>query len=171
MWTHEVLIRITTLAGTADTAADGGSGYGLALLWLGVIVAAIAIESITSEMVSIWFAPAALVSMILSFFTDFTVQLIVFIVLSAALIITTKIIASKKEKKDGSSAKSGIEQLIGRQAVVVEAIDNRLESGAVKINGQLWTARMESDDDKPAVGEHVEIAVISGSKLICRPVQ
>lgn len=167
MWTHEFLTQIMSLTDTAE----GGFEYGFALLWLGVIVAAIAIESVTSEMVSIWFAPAALVAMILSFFCDFTVQLIVFVVLSAALITVMKIFITKREKLTGGKPQSGIEQLIGRQAVVVEPIDNRKEEGAVKINGQLWTARMESDTDTPAVGEHVQIAVVSGSKLICRPVQ
>ena len=167
MWTHEFITQVMALTDTAE----GGFEYGYALLWLGVIVAAVAIESITSEMVSIWFAPAALVAMILSFFCDFPVQLIVFIVLSAALITVMKIFFTKREKLTGGKPQSGIEQLIGQSAVVVEQIDNRSELGAVKINGQLWTARMESDDDKPAVGEHVEIAVVSGSKLICRPVQ
>lgn len=167
MWTHEFITHVMALTDTAE----GGFEYGCALLWLGVIVAAVAIESITSEMVSIWFAPAALVAMILSFFCDFTVQLIVFIVLSAALITVMKIFFTKREKLTGGKPQSGIEQLIGQSAVVVEQIDNRSEQGAVKINGQLWTARMDSDTDTPAVGDHVTIVKVSGSKLICRPVQ
>lgn len=166
MWTQMILNSFTVLTAASESRVN----YTMAIIWLGVIVAAIAIESVTAEMVSIWFAPAAFVSMILSFFCNFTVQLIVFVALSVVLITATKIIAAKREKKDKDAPpQSGIEQLIGKQAVVVEAIDNCAEQGVVRINGQLWSARMESDNDKPAEGDHLTIVQVCGSKLICRP--
>lgn len=166
MWTQTILNPLAALT----AAAESGVNYTMAIVWLGVIVAAIAVESVTSEMVSIWFAPAALVAMILSFFCNFTVQLIVFVALSVVLITVTKIIAAKKEKKEKDvPPQSGVEQLIGRQVIVVEPIDNRTEQGVVKVNGQLWSARMEEDDDTPAEGEHLTVAQVCGSKLICRP--
>ena len=57
----------------------------------------------------------------------------------------------------------------GKQALVEEDIDNAAAKGVVKINGQLWTARMESPYDKPVKGDWVEIVRVEGSKLICKP--
>lgn len=141
------------------------------ILWLVVLVGAFFLESVTAEMVSIWFAPAAFVAMILSFFCEPMVQFIVFTVLSVVMIVLAKTVLRSVLKKKQSKPASGIEQIIGLKAVVVERIDNEVEAGVVKINGQLWTARSENPADKPAAGDHVEIVSVAGSKLIVRPIQ
>ena len=60
--------------------------------------------------------------------------------------------------------------LIGRQAKVEEDIDNGEEKGAVKVNGQIWSARMTDDADTASAGEFVIIESISGVKLICKKI-
>lgn len=141
------------------------------ILWLVVLVAAFFIESATAEMVSIWFVPAAFTAMVLSFFFGPEVQFIVFIALSVLMIVLAKTVLRSVLKKKKEKPASGIEQLVGQQAVVVEAIDNRTETGVVKINGQLWTARTENPADTPAPGDHVEILSVAVSKLIVRPIK
>ena len=59
------------------------------IIWLVIFVLALLIEAIGPEIVSIWFAGGALVSLIISFIpgVDWWVQLIVFAVVSAALLV------------------------------------------------------------------------------------
>ena len=47
-------------------------------------------------------------------------------------------------------------------------ISNSEELGAVKVGGQVWSARMSSDGETARVGEFVIVESISGVKLICR---
>ena len=70
-------------------------------------------------------------------------------------------------KKVGSE-KTDTDLLIGRQVKVEEDIDNSEEKGAVRVNGQIWSARMENDLETAKVGEFVTVQSISGVKLICR---
>jgi membrane protein implicated in regulation of membrane protease activity len=65
--------------------------------------------------------------------------------------------------------KTNAAALEGKLALVEEPIDNAAPSGAVKINGQLWTARTENPVDRPAKGDWVEIIRVEGAKLICKP--
>ena len=47
-----------------------------------------------------------------------------------------------------------------------EAIDNLQGTGAVAVDGKVWTARMEEDEQTAAVGEVVIARRIEGVKLI-----
>ncbi|MBQ3639766.1 MAG: NfeD family protein, partial [Clostridia bacterium] len=61
--------------------------HGAFLFWMAVAIVSLIIEALTTELVSCWFAPSAIVSMILSGFVDiFWVQLLVFLVLSVLLL-------------------------------------------------------------------------------------
>jgi membrane protein implicated in regulation of membrane protease activity len=149
----------------------GQVSLGLPLLWLSVLVLALLVEGATAEMVSIWFAPGAFVTMILSFFVDSVViQVVTFAALSALLLILAKTVFKKRLTGRGRISLTNADALVGQAAMVEEAIDNQREQGVVKINGQLWTARCEKDEDKPEKGQHVRIVRIAGSKLICAPV-
>ena len=72
----------------------------MTIVWAVVFVAALWIEAETAEMVAIWFLPAAIVGLVLSFF-DITwwVQCVVFVVLSAILLILAKTVLKKYFKK------------------------------------------------------------------------
>lgn len=148
----------------------GDFSLGFPLLWLGVLVLALVVEGITAEMVSIWFAPGAFVTMVLSFFVDdFVIQLVTFAALSVLLLILAKTVFKKKFTARSKISLTNADALVGQAAMVEETIDNQKEQGVVKINGQLWTARCERDEDKPGKGQHVRIVRVAGSKLICTP--
>ncbi len=141
---------------------------GAFLFWGFVAIASLVIEALTAELVSCWFAPSAIVSMILSSFMDiFWVQLLVFMVLSILLLAFARRIVKKhldSKKKSNLNADS----LIGRTGIVQEPINNLLETGSVKIAGLVWTARSVRDEEiKPDT--IVVVREISGVKLICEP--
>lgn len=139
-------------------------------LWLGILVLAVFVEALTSSMVSVWFAPAALASMILAAFSVRRwIQVVVFFVLSICFIFLFERFF-RRYFKGKASKRTNTDLLIGQKAMVVEAINNLTGSGAVRLNGQEWSARSESGEEirKDTV---VEVLSISGVKLICKPVQ
>ena len=59
--------------------------------WIGMIVLSIIAEAATTDLVAIWFMPAALVSLILSLVDmPLWIQIVVFIVLVAAFLMFSK---------------------------------------------------------------------------------
>ena len=141
----------------------------LPLLWFSVILLTLVIESQTAELVSIWFAPGAFVAMILAFLdVRIAIQLAVFVALTVLGLILTFSVIRPRVKAKAKSEKTNADALAGRLALVEEDIENQSAKGVVKINGQLWTARTDSPDDKPVKGEWVEILRVEGAKLICK---
>ena len=140
------------------------------LLWFGIIVLTLVVESQTADLVAIWFAPGAFVSMILAFFNvQFWVQFGVFIGLTVIGLILSFAWIRPMMKKRVKIEKTNAEALAGKLAMVEEDVNNAIPTGVAKINGQLWTARMENPIDTATKGEWVEIVRVEGSKLICRP--
>ena len=125
-------------------------------VWLGVIILAVILEASTCALVSIWFIPAAVVSLILSFFpVPLWIQITVFVVCSALLLIFTKVIFKKTLglKRTATNA----DAVIGEEAIVMEPIDN--------IEG---IARSYAKDIKYEKGEILNVVAIEGVKLICK---
>ena len=142
----------------------------LPLLWFSVVVLTVVVESQTADLVSIWFAPGAVVAMILAFCeVHIGIQLGVFVATTILGLILTFTVIRPRMKAKNHVEKTNADALEGRVALVEESIDNLAATGAVKINGQLWTARVEDPADKPAKGEWVEIVRVEGAKLICKP--
>ena len=134
-------------------------------VWLGVIAAAVVVEALTVELVSIWFLPSALAALILSFFdVPVWVQILVFVIGFLVLFAVFKLWLWRyiKPKKTPTNADS----LIGETVTVTEDIDNLSEKGAVKTRGVVWTARSLDDGMKIEAGKHVTVKEIRGNKLI-----
>ncbi len=133
--------------------------------FIAVIILAIIIELLTEQHVSIWFVPAAiLVTVIDLFYPDIVLELIVFLVLSAAGIIAAKFIFNKTK----GDTRTNIDAIIGEKCVVTEKIDNFAGCGQARVGGQIWSARGASETDAFEVGEVLNIVAIEGVKLICK---
>ena len=142
----------------------------LPLLWFALILLTLVVESQTADLVSIWFAPGAFVAMILAFCdVHIAIQLAVFVVLTVLGLILTFTVIRPRVRAKNRVEKTNADAMAGKLALVEEDIDNSQPTGVAKINGQLWTARMEDPADKPVKGEWVEIIRVEGSKLICKP--
>ena len=143
--------------------------FAMTLIWAVIFVLAMFIEAQTAEMVAVWFMPGALISLVLSIFEVKTyVQVIVFVAASVILLILAKTVFRKKLARLYSKQKTDTDLLIGRTVRVEEDIVNSEERGAVRINGQTWSARMDDDNESAIVGEMVTVLKISGVKLICK---
>lgn len=164
------LPQTTALAALFDAFAVDWKSLGLSLLWFGIVILTLILESQTADLVAIWFAPGAFVAMLLSFFgVPFWCQLGVFVGLTAVGLILSFTLIRPLVRRRQHVEKTNADALPGQLALVEEDIDNRAPKGVVKIHGQLWTARMENSDLTAQTGEWVEIIRVEGSKLICRP--
>lgn len=136
-------------------------------VWLGLIVAFIAVEAATVNLVSIWFiggAVAGLVCAILD--VSALLQWAVFIAVSAGLLALLRPVLKKYLRV--KPTKTNADRLVGQEALVTEEIDNLRETGAIRINGVLWTAK-SADDTQIPIGTRVVIERIEGAKVYVKP--
>ena len=139
----------------------------MVFIWLAVVVMALVCEGLTTALVSIWFVPGALISIVLATLeVEVWIQTLTFFAVSVVCVVIFQSFFRKKLRRVKKTA-TNLDRLIGETAIVTERVDNLRSLGCVKVNGQLWSARSESGDIIDD-GEIVEIIAVSGVKLICR---
>lgn len=137
----------------------------VSIYWLIAFVILVGIELATMALTTIWFAGGALAAFILSLFgVSVEVQLAVFVLASFVLLLFTRPFASKYI--NGSTVKTNVESLIGREARVTAEINNELNTGSAVVGGQEWTARNADPAKTIPAGVMVRIQEIQGVKLI-----
>ena len=70
-----------------------------------------------------------------------------------------------KKYVNSRSQPTNADMVIGKEALVTEAIDNVESAGAVAVGGKVWTARSENGEPIE-VGSIVTVLRIEGVKLI-----
>ena len=134
------------------------------VVWIVMAIAFAIMEAVTTQLVSIWFTIGAIAALA-AYFLDagYTAQIVVFVAVSVVAMILTRPLVKKF-----SSAKiqpTNSDMLLGKEAVVTEAINNTYAKGAVKVQGMIWTAR-SSDDSEIPEGRIVIVKAIEGVKLM-----
>ena len=136
-----------------------------AIVWLAVAIVLLVVEIITLGLTTIWFAGGALVACVAAALqADFLVQMILFLVVSVMLLFFTRPVAVRYMNKNRT--KTNAESLMGKEAVVLQEINNLKASGQVQLNGIEWTARAENMEDVIEKGAIVYVKKIEGVKLI-----
>jgi membrane protein implicated in regulation of membrane protease activity len=133
--------------------------------WSLLAVLLIIIEILTAGFVLGSFGVAAFATAIVAYIGfPIEFQLIVFIAASLVIFFTLRPLAQKylAQKK---KVETNVNRLIGKKAVVIETIDNFRQTGRVKIDGDDWRARTESQEIIP-VGREVVIKVVDSATLI-----
>lgn len=157
--TYFIVVRMNNMKGRI-----GMPDVNMYIVWAALIIAFGVLEGITVQLVSIWFvigSVAGLVAHMLG--ANVTVQVIVFIAVSAlSLVVTRPLVKKKLETK---VVKTNADRCIGKEGVVTEDIDNLAPSGQVKADGKIWTARSMTGEKIPA-GAVVTVEKIDGVKLI-----
>ena len=136
-------------------------------IWFALAILLLVVELVTTQFVSIWFSASALITgVVVAIFDEMQLiwQIVIFVALSVAALVATKPLVKKITGKP-KDAKTNLELNIGKTAVVTETIDNIKETGAVKINGLVWTARSD-DGSTIEQGEVVIFKQVSGNKAI-----
>lgn len=137
----------------------------MTVVWLVILVVLVIIELATMGLTTIWFAGGALVAAIASLFrVPFSVQVILFLLVSAVLLFFTRPLAVKYFNKD--RIRTNAESLVGRQAIVISEIDNLQGIGQVNVGGMEWSARTKEDGVRLPVGTVTTVLAINGVKLV-----
>lgn len=145
------------------------SRYGLAVMWLVLLVVLLVIELITVGLTTIWLAGGALAAFILAAMgVNLWVQIIVFLIVSFLLVYFTRPFALKYLKPRQTRTNS--DELIGETVKVTERIDNRAAAGRALARGMEWSARAVSDDLVIEADTLVKVLRIEGVKLIVEPI-
>ena len=135
------------------------------MAWLAILIILIVIEIFTLGLTTIWFAGGALAAIIVAAFGgSVPLQAIVAVIISALLLYFTRPVAVKYFNKDRE--RTNAESLIGRQAIVINGINNLQGIGQVTIGGMEWSARNIEDSQTIGTGEVVIIRGINGVKLL-----
>lgn len=137
------------------------------IIWLIILIVAIAVEVYSMGLTSIWFAGGAMVAILAELLhVPVFIQVILFFAVSLVLLFFTRPVAVKYFNRD--RVKTNVESMVGRQAVVTSEIDNLQGIGQVTVGGQEWSARSADDRLRIAVGNVVNVISISGVKLIVK---
>ncbi|HQL04274.1 MAG TPA: NfeD family protein [Treponemataceae bacterium] len=139
----------------------------LSWFWLIIAVVLTLIEVVTLGLTTIWFALGALVMIFLSFTPiPFAVQVLVWLLISSALLYFTRPYAVKKLKV--GKEKTNAESLIGKKALVVKTI-TKFEKGEIKLNGLIWGAKSDQDEELEKDSE-CEVIRIEGATAVVKKV-
>ena len=131
--------------------------------WLLIIIILTTIEVITTNLVSVWFIASAIISLIVSFFTDsFLVQFAIFVLGGAIFLLLTKPLL--KKKLAAKKIPTNIDRILGMKGKVTEKIMPN-EIGEVYVDGKKWSAY---SNETIEINELVIIEAINGVKLKVR---
>ena len=135
----------------------------VSVVWLAVAVIAVFAEVMTSGLVAIWFAPAALVAMVLALVNaPLWLQIAAFVIIAGVL---AALLYEKVHKSiRAHSEKTNLDAIIGSQVTVEEPIEAG-GFGRVTVKGVSWKATCPT---AAAKGDKVTVEKIDGVVLICK---
>ena len=134
-------------------------------VWLLTLAGLLVIEIATMGLTTIWFAGGAFIALLFALAGGSVyIQLIVFLVISMVLLICTRPLAMRffNQKRE----KTNMDGIIGKQAIVLDEIDNLKEQGRVILNGMEWSARTYEEGTVISAGAVVEVKAVQGVKVI-----
>ena len=141
-------------------------------MWVFWLIAAgvfFIIEMATIGFLVFWLGIGALLAMVTSFITDsILIQVIVFVVTSTLLLIFTRPLVNKFIKVQKETVTNAY-SIIGKKAIVVKEINNVEGDGQIKVDGEVWSAKSNTDEVISKETE-VEIVEIDGVKAVVRKI-
>ena len=136
------------------------------IIWLVIAVVMFVIEAVTTGLATLWFGIGAVVAMIMDLCgASVASQIIVMAVISAVCFavcmiwIRPKLESLRKKNIQHTNA----DRLIGREGVVIVPLNATEGKGQVKVDGQIWSAKADTDI---AEGVRVTVRSIEGVKLV-----
>ena len=137
------------------------------ILWIILAVAFLLVEFGTVTLVSIWFVAGVLAALGAYFLgAALWLQVLVFAVFSMLMLLLLRPFLRKFV--DPHKVPTNVDAVIGKEAVVTEAIDNLKGVGAIRLNGLTWSARSEDGSEIP-VDTVVQVQAVEGVKAIVKP--
>lgn len=135
------------------------------IYWLVILAALLLIEIFTLGLFTIWFSGGALIAFFVSLVAEdnLLLQVIVFLTVSLVLLIFTRPLVLKYYNP--KRIKTNYEGVIGKNGIVIVAIDNLKSTGQVTVDGQEWSAKTV-DGSRIEKGSIVNVQAITGVRLV-----
>lgn len=138
------------------------------VLWVGAVVFFGIVEAATVNMVSLWFVGGALAALVAELLGGpVWLQVVLFFAVSAGLLVALRPFVRKYVSPNRTPTNA--DMVIGREAYITESVDNLRGTGALKLDGKVWTVRSVGKNALPE-GALVKIVKIEGVKLFVEPV-
>lgn len=137
------------------------------LIWLGIAIAMLLIEAFTVDLIAVWFAVAGLINVVITaIFPElfYVWQILIFVLVATILLLSTRKMV-KKFLKRRQDQETNLDLVVNHKGRVMEEINNDYETGAVKINGIVWSAR-SANGEIVEIDALVNVLQIKGNKLI-----
>lgn len=122
-------------------------------------------EIMTAGFLIFWLGLGSTCAMLVSFITDnLIIQTAVFVVTSILFIFLTRPLVKKFTKKDDTVVTNAY-SIIGKKGIVTKQINSTLGVGQIKVDGEAWSAKPETDE---VIEEGTEVIVkkIDGVKAV-----
>ncbi|MBQ9807722.1 MAG: NfeD family protein [Ruminococcus sp.] len=135
------------------------------MIWAVAFVLFLAAEIATVQLVSIWFAVGALVTLVFSALFDLNLlaQLGIFILSSGIFLVITLPYLRKRQKAGHIDTNAGLD--VGKSAKVIEEINSDKGTGRVTLNGVDWSAVPVPEDAVILKGSIVRVEKVDGARL------
>ncbi len=136
-------------------------------IWVIIGILFMVAEIFTPSFFMFWFGIGGIVAAFVAYFyPNMVIEIVVFIAVSIVLVLLTRPFARRITGEE--PRKINVDDIVGREAIVVEKIDNIAGKGIIKVNGDLWRATSESDDLVIEKEEKVVILRVEGAHLVVR---
>ncbi|MCR5328506.1 MAG: NfeD family protein [Saccharofermentans sp.] len=136
------------------------------VVWLVIAIIMLVIEVVTTGLATLWFAVGALVAMVMDLCgAPLVAQIAVMAGVSIICFVLCMIwIKPKLESlRKKNIQRTNADRLIGRDGIVIVPLNRTEGKGQVKIDGQVWSAKADTDI---AEGIKVTVKAIEGVKLV-----
>jgi membrane protein implicated in regulation of membrane protease activity len=134
--------------------------------WLGLFVIAFVLEIFTADMISIWFAIAAIPSFIIALAGgDIIFQSVSFVVFTLVLLLLTRPVVKKYLKTN--EIKTNVDAMVGMTGKVIKEITPN-DTGRILIRALDWAAVSK---EVITVGEMARVLDVEGNKLIVEKIE
>ena len=137
------------------------------ILWAVLMVVFAIVEAATVNLVSIWFVGGALTALVVQLLGgSIWLQLALFLVTAGVLLAGLRPFVRRYVAPRRTATNA--DMVLGREAFVLETVDNLHGTGALKLDGKVWTARSATDAVLPE-GMLVKVVKLEGVKLYVEP--
>lgn len=130
-------------------------------IWIIILVLAIIFELITYGLITIWFIPSIILTIILKSFglNNFYIELLIVLITSSILLIFTRPIVVKLLKP--KNIKTNFDRILDMEGKIIKEVKLN-DFGIVKVDGKEWRCYSKKEIDK---GKIVKIKKIDSNKL------
>lgn len=139
-------------------------------IWLLLAVSLFVIEIFVSSFISVCFGIGALFTGVAAYFGfEISEQLIVFAAFSGLSLLIVKPFFKKLSNSKSYKPENNVHDLVGKEAIVMEEINNRKNLGRIIISGSSWKAKSQFGEVIPK-DSFVKILNIDYSTIIVKSI-